>query len=229
MNDAREDFIKEANSIRRFKMDELLKWLDTTDFYTAPASQKYHNAQEKGLLLHSLAVLDVARELVNQTGVEVKAHSLTLCCLFHDLCKIGYYKLDTEEATEAQMRKINSLCEEKGKPLIPRSERTKAYVSIAIDALIKGNDLPEYRPNYRIQEDLPLGHGEKSLYLLQRHIQVSEEEALAIRWHIAGFDPGVHFNYPSGSPSKQAFRENPIVAVLACADFTATYLVDDWN
>ena len=42
--------------------DQLLEWLENTDFFTAPASTKFHCACEYGLVMHSLNVYKVLRE-----------------------------------------------------------------------------------------------------------------------------------------------------------------------
>ena len=44
--------------IKREGAQKLLDWLSRTDFFTAPASAKFHNAFEGGLVLHSLNVFD---------------------------------------------------------------------------------------------------------------------------------------------------------------------------
>lgn len=82
---------------------------------------------------------------------------------------------------------------------------------------------------WEVKDQLPMGHGEKSVYLLSKFICLSDEEALAIRWHLGGFDPGIHFKYPSGFPNSQAFRNHKLVGLIACADLSATYLLDPWE
>ena len=44
---------------------------------------------------------------------------------------------------------------------------------------------------YTFRDAFPLGHGEKSLFLITRHIALTEEEALAIRWHMGAYDDAV--------------------------------------
>ena len=61
-----------------------------------------------------------------------------------------------------------------------------------------------------------------------KFMPLEDEEALAIRWHLGGFDPGVNFNYPSGAPQKQSMRGNKLQALLISADIAASYLVDQW-
>lgn len=76
-----------------------------------------------------------------------------------------------------------------------------------------------------VKDQLPLGHGEKSIFIINNYMQLTDVEALAIRWHLGGFDPAVHFGYPYGHSNKQAFRENKLVALIAMADLGAAYLI----
>lgn len=73
--------------------DSFLRWIRNTDFYQAPASAKYHDAFEGGLLKHSL---DVAYHITDLLQLEsfstVNIASCILVALTHDLCKIGLYK-----------------------------------------------------------------------------------------------------------------------------------------
>lgn len=46
------------DNIKREGADVLLEWLKKSDFFTAPASTKFHRAHKGGLLEHSLNVYD---------------------------------------------------------------------------------------------------------------------------------------------------------------------------
>lgn len=78
---------------------------------------------------------------------------------------------------------------------------------------------------YEINDLLPLGHGEKSVFMIMRHIQLTEEEALAIRWHMGGYDDAAR-SYIGGMAQSAAFREYKLAPALAIADMYATYFVD---
>lgn len=70
-----------------------IDWLRTSDFYTAPASTRYHDCCNSGLLLHSLRVADRIRELCNVDSFSsVPIASAVLVSLLHDWCKIGLYE-----------------------------------------------------------------------------------------------------------------------------------------
>lgn len=91
----KERFVALCESVDRHGMDELLKWLETTDFYFAPASRGYHGAYAGGLLEHSLNVYDeLKRLLAVYPEVEVPEDSVIIASLFHDLCKINFYTVE---------------------------------------------------------------------------------------------------------------------------------------
>ena len=80
--------------IDRAGIDDLVAWLETTDFFTAPASTKYHGAYEGGLVMHSLNVHSQLKKLCHFYECEASLESIAIVALFHDLCKIGTYKVE---------------------------------------------------------------------------------------------------------------------------------------
>jgi len=227
---AQSDFIEEAKVIKRIGIDVLLDYLkEETDFYTAPASSKFHGAHEAGLLLHSLTVYDIMKSIDEMLDLNLPKESIAICGLFHDVCKTNFYQLDDEEPSQPQLKYVQDLCEQAGIKMPPKTERTKSYISIVINDLKSGKKtLPTFKPSYRVVDQLPMGHGEKSVYIINKFMPLEDAEALAIRWHLGGFDPGVHFNYPSGIPQKQSMQENKLQALLVTADIAGSYLVDTW-
>ena len=77
-------------NITRPGADRLLSWLETTDFFTAPASTRYHGACECGLVMHSLNVYDAMMQHFYTEGEN--AESYAICALLHDLCKANFTK-----------------------------------------------------------------------------------------------------------------------------------------
>ena len=75
---------------------ELLTWLDTTDYFTAPASTTHHGAYAGGLLVHSVNVARVAEHLawLADPGDKELRASAVLCGLVHDVCKLDAYRTD---------------------------------------------------------------------------------------------------------------------------------------
>lgn len=71
---------------------------------------------------------------------------------------------------------------------------------------------------WKVDDQIPLGHGEKSVILAVRYLDLTTEEMVAIRWHMASTDPGINFFYPSGAPYKTALDKYPLVKLLIIAD-----------
>ena len=100
---AKEEFIQiYRDSIRREGADALLDYLEhKSDFFTAPASARYHWAWPGGLCEHSVNVYRclaayLERERVKELyGLEYSAESIALVALLHDVCKTGCYKAGT--------------------------------------------------------------------------------------------------------------------------------------
>ncbi|MCL1994075.1 MAG: hydrolase [Spirochaetes bacterium] len=74
---------------------KLLDYLESdTDFYTAPASTRFHGSKKHGLVMHSLLVLAKGIKFApTMLAGNVEIYFLTLSCLFHDFCKIGMYEI----------------------------------------------------------------------------------------------------------------------------------------
>lgn len=91
---AKQEFIGRVKDlIYRDGIEGLLQWLENSDFYTAPASTRFHGSHEGGLVEHSLAVHDRLIELCSWYKLEASAESIAIVSLFHDICKVGMYKV----------------------------------------------------------------------------------------------------------------------------------------
>lgn len=77
------------------------------------------------------------------------------------------------------------------------------------------------QPYYAYDESLPYGHGEKSVYIISSFFKLSREEAMAINWHMGGFDQRVL----GGSYAlSNAYYQYPVAVLLHVSDVEATYL-----
>ena len=96
VNDIKAEFMAEAAVIKRGGIGDLIEWLESTDFFTAPASTRFHGACEGGLARHSLNVYSQLKSLVNWYGYseEYSRETLAIVALFHDVCKVGCYKTE---------------------------------------------------------------------------------------------------------------------------------------
>ena len=186
MEDYRARFVEIYNkNITRPGADRLLSWLETTDFFTAPASTRYHGACECGLVMHSLNVYDAMMQHFYTEGEN--AESYAICALLHDLCKANYYKLGTRNV---------------------KNEATGQW---------------EKAPFYSVDDLFPYGHGEKSVFLIERFMKLKVEEAVAIRWHMGGFDDAARGGCFAIS---EAYDKYPLAVKLHIADLQATYLME---
>jgi len=165
--DPRADFLAVyRNTIGRNGKDALEYWLENeTDFFTAPASTNKHLAQPGGLVIHSLNVWRRLREITVRDLTDRDAPGVR-------------HLSEAEEETVALLGLLHDVC--------------KADVYHQTDpfkAAMEGK-LATMAP-YEFRDTFPLGHGEKSLFLITRHMALTEEEALAIRWHMGAYDDAV--------------------------------------
>lgn len=94
--------------IKREGADKLREYLlsKTSDFFTAPASQRYHGSYEGGLVEHSVNVYEcltayLERERVKELyGMSYDAESIAISGLLHDICKINCYKPGTRNVKD---------------------------------------------------------------------------------------------------------------------------------
>jgi len=138
-------------------------------------------------------------------------HSLHVYNLLVD--KIKYYEIkDIPESTIAICGLLHDIC------------KTNFYTKGKKWVKINGGWQEQER--WVVNDQFPVGHGEKSVFILQRFLKLTEEEIATIRWHMMFFDAGIHFNYPSGYPFRSAIKKYPLVTLLATADMEATNILE---
>ncbi len=85
---------------------ELIQYLKTTDYFRAPASSKFHSACPGGLVEHSVQVATNLVNLSDKLGVKwERPESPYIIGLFHDLCKVNFYKESTRNVKNEQTGK----------------------------------------------------------------------------------------------------------------------------
>jgi len=98
---SKEKFIEiYKQNIKREGADKLLEYLlsPSSDFFTAPASARYHSSFEGGLCEHSVNVYECLLSYLesdrakNTFGFDYSRESIAIVALLHDVCKIGVYK-----------------------------------------------------------------------------------------------------------------------------------------
>ena len=178
------------NNIKREGADKLLEYLlsPASDFFTAPASARFHSSYEGGLCEHSLNVYDCLVRYLNSEGAKTYGfsysdESIAIVSLLHDLCKVGIYK-----------KGFRNVKDEKG-------------VWQRVDT-------------FEYDDQLPYGHGEKSVYIISGYMRLTREEAFAIRYHMG---------YSSTEDARNvslSFEMFPLAFAVHVADSEATYYLE---
>jgi len=96
----KEKFLELLKSVQREGIDDLIKFIESTDFFKAPASTRFHGDFEGGLLQHSMKVYEILKEKLKNAPVQidVSEDTVKIVALLHDICKVNYYKVDYRNA-----------------------------------------------------------------------------------------------------------------------------------
>ncbi len=179
----KERFIELLKSTNREGIDNLINFLEKTDFFEAPASTRFHGDYKGGLLEHSMKVYEIFKEKVKNASIEINVpeDTIIITALLHDICKANFYKVDYRNAK---------------------------------------NELGVWEkvPYYTIDDQIPYGHGEKSVMMLTEYIKLTPEEKYAIRWHMGFTEPKEVY-----STIGTAYKKYPLALLLFEADLEATY------
>lgn len=181
--------------IHREGASDLLAYLTgaNSDFFTAPASTRYHLACEGGLVDHSIHVYECLKDYLdrnkvkNEFGLSYSDETIAIVSLLHDLCKVNVYRVSTRNVKD------------------PATGQWKQV------------------PYYEFDDNLPYGHGEKSVYVISGFMRLTREEAFAIRYHM-GFS-----NEDDARNVGRAFELFPLALALSIADTEATYFIEAKN
>lgn len=103
----KDEFIKLfKEKIKRDGADAVLSWLESSDFFSAPASTRFHLAEEGGLVQHSINVFkNLANEVwlyERKTGQKYSPETVAIVALLHDICKANFYKVDKKNVKNAK-------------------------------------------------------------------------------------------------------------------------------
>ena len=188
---SKESFISYYKThITRPGAEELLAYLESpqSDFFTAPASTRFHGCYEGGLCEHSVNVYEAlcayvkSERFTKDYGLSFSDESLAIVALLHDLCKVNVYKASTRN--------------------------------------VKKDGVWTTVPFYEFNDEMPYGHGEKSVYIVNGFMRLSREEAFAIRYHM-GFSKEEETKNVSAS-----FEKYPLAMALYVADMEAAYYIE---
>lgn len=181
-------------TVNREGMDKLITWLEKSDFFTAPASTKFHGNYEGGLAEHSYNVYQLFKLKVEQFNLGVSEETIIISSILHDLCKVNFYSKAYKNVKEG--KKMN-------------------YQGREVDNWVE-------KEIYVIDDKLPLGHGEKSVMLLQSYIKLTREEIFLIRFHMGGFLDGENLK-----AYYQATDLFPCIVALHTSDYEASTFLEE--
>ena len=203
----KDEFLEIARKyIKREGLEKVLAWLESTDFFTAPASTQYHLCVEGGLCQHSLNVfysmvdlcknyfgVDPYKEVCNGTSEDddgaFTIENIALVSLFHDICKANCY--------------------------------IKDFKNVKVDGKW------EQQEYWKWNEQFIYGHGSKSVYILQQFMRLAIEEAQAIRFHMGGREDALSDHVERWSV--QVFDKSKLAVMLYLADNMAAFLLESEN
>jgi len=193
IDDYKAEFLRIYNeNIHRPGADKLLDWLtNKSDFFYAPASTKFHSNRMGGLCEHS-----------------VKAYYRFIQNLQNEYeeSEEGWEGVLSPESA-AVIALLHDLC------------KVNTYKVDYRNVKVNGEWVQ--KPYYTTEDDLPYGHGEKSVYMIGGFMRLSREEAMAINWHMGAYDLRVQ----GGSYAlSDAYYKFPVALLFHIADVQTTYL-----
>ena len=196
------EFIQLLRSTGREGVDDLLEYLDQDriHFFTAPASVNHHLNRDGGLLEHSLNVCHAALQLREM-----------VIAMRPDLEN----RLNRNSVIIASL--LHDIC--KADIYVPAMKKQR-------DANGIWTEVASYNVDY---SNFPMGHGEKSAMMaLWGGLDISQEELLAIRWHMTAWD--VSFQSIEALKSLNTARDqHPLCSLVQLADGIAANLIEHGN
>ena len=203
-----EKFETLLSEIKRDGIENLLSFIRKSDFYTAPASTRFHLSCEGGLLEHSLHVYEclnnkVSAPLWKDVLGNVSRETILIVSLLHDVCKTYYYTVDykNQKTYDAEtIAKAN-----------PREIKHDA----------KGDYIWETAPYYTVDNKYPIGHGSKSVIFILQYMNLTMEEITAITHHMGAYCDSSQWNELGA-----AYDKYPLALALHQADMEATHILE---
>ncbi len=202
--DNKQDIISILTATSRPGIENLITYLQETDFFTAPASTKFHGSYEGGLADHSLHVWHLLQEKDRYYNLGLSFDTIAITALLHDICKVNFYAKEMKSVL-------------KGKINVKKNRKIDGHWQEVEEEV---NDWQQEEV-WVCNDQFPVGHGEKSVIIAMKFIQLSDLEIAMIRWHMGGYEP------------KESYRDMgnavdmyPFIVALQTADMEASHLLD---
>jgi hypothetical protein len=192
--DYKNKIIEKLKSFNREGIDNLISYLiNETDYFNAPASSKYHSNFKGGLVEHSWKVAELFEEKNIRYNLGLSEETVWITALMHDLCKCNFYKIGIKNVKQ-------------GKKLNAYGRQLDNWVEKEV---------------WDIDDIFPIGHGSKSVIILQQFIKLSEIEILLIVHHM-----GFPDSYIDKTTYSSATKKYPEIVALHTADYESSYLLE---
>lgn len=172
-------------------IENLITYLANSDFFIAPASSKFHDNHPRGLMEHSLNVYNILKHKVK-----------------------FFNEMNPKNKISHRATVLSALLHD-----VCKIDYYKLEYRNVKDETTRG--MWEKRPFYTIEDEFPYGHGEKSVYIINKYITLTDEEAFAIRWHMGFSENKDNYRFLSG-----AYAKYPLAILLHEADLEATYFTN---
>lgn len=186
--------------ITRPGLEELLNWLENnSDFFTAPSSTQYHGCYPGGLCEHSLNVYKAANKIAKEMVPDLGDITRQIGNITDENILIS--------ALFHDICKVNYY-----------NPTVKWYKD-------SDNSWHSYQ-GYDIDDKLPLGHGDKSVIVLQQFMRLTGEEMLAIKWHMGFSDSGTWISIYEKPAFMKSLEICPLVTIISVADQFATFIME---
>lgn len=195
------EFIELLRSTGREGVEDLIDWLcNKSDFFWAPSSTIYHCNYAGGLCQHSLNVYYAAKKFLE---------------VYKELClpEKGADKISEDSVKICAL--LHDLC------------KTNYYVQTEKWKKGDNNEWIKYF-SYTIDDKFPMGHGEKSVFMITRFMQLTGTELLSVRWHMgAGGDPTAWLSNYQKPAMQKSFSTYPLCTLISQADYFASYCMEE--
>ena len=188
-----------------FEYESIMGFLQRTDFFTAPASTRFHLCEEGGLCQHSLNVYTAAMQLDTAFNSGASRRTIAICSLLHDVCKAGVYRKELKNAKNYDKTAIE------GQP----------KYKIKHDK--KGDFIWDLKEIYVFDDPWPFGHGSKSAYIVNNLMDLTDDEALAIRYHMGPYEEG------DKERCSKVFEQSKLSLLIHFADMYASKVMEAEN
>jgi len=196
MDSDKDRFTTILRNTGRRGIEAVLAELDKLGFYAAPASTRFHGSEPGGLLRHVMSVYDEAVAIRNvQIQLSPGVES----------------RLPLDSVAIAAL--LHDVC------------KAEVYKEVEKFRKDKNGQWEKYKTYGVDYSNFPLGHGEKSvIQLLRWGLEMTNDEIMAIRWHMSGFD--LAFQSPEAKGNyAMATEACPLLAVLKAADGLASHIL----